>query len=160
MRIGVYAGSFDPLTNGHLDIIERSLKLFDQLIVAIAKSAEKQSLFTIPQRKAMLKLSIGAHERIEIDSFDGLLVTYAKKRDASAIVRGIRAFSDFEYEFRMALMNRNLAPEIETIFFMPSEKSSYLSSSLIKEIVSLGGSVSDFVPPAVEKQLKKKYGIR
>jgi len=160
MRIGVYAGSFDPLTNGHLDIIERSLKLFDRLIVAIAKSAEKKSLFTVSERKAMLKASIGAHNGIEIDSFDGLLVTYAKKRDASAIVRGIRAFSDFEYEFRMALMNRNLAPEIETIFFMPSEKASYLSSSLIKEIVSLGGSVRDFVPLAVEKQLKKKYGIR
>lgn len=159
MRIGVYAGSFDPLTNGHLDIIIRSLKLFDRLIIAVARSPEKQSLFSVSERRNMIEASIKGNERIEIDSFDGLLVEYARKKGACAIIRGIRAFSDFEYEFRMALMNRNLAPDIETIFLMPSEKSSYLSSSLIKEIVSLGGSVKEFVPPIVEERLKKKYGI-
>lgn len=159
MRIGVYAGSFDPLTNGHLDIIRRSLKLFDRLVVAVAKGTEKQSLFTISERKDMIRNSIGGNERIEIDTFEGLLVEYARKKNACALIRGIRAFSDFEYEFRMALMNRNLAPDIETIFLMPSEKSSYLSSSLIKEIASLGGSIKDFVPPVVEEKLRKEYGI-
>ncbi|KPJ49404.1 phosphopantetheine adenylyltransferase [candidate division TA06 bacterium DG_26] len=159
MRVGVYAGSFDPLTNGHIDIILRSLKLFDRLIVAVASGTEKQSLFSISERQEMIRKSIQLNERIEIDDLDGLLVEYARKRGACAIIRGIRAFSDFEYEFRMALMNRNLAPDIETIFLMPSEDYSYLSSSLIKEIVSLGGSVKDFVPPAVEEKLKMKYGI-
>lgn len=159
MRTGVYAGSFDPLTNGHLDIIVRSLKLFDRLIIGVTKSAEKEALFTIEQRKEMIASAVGTDERIEIDSFDGLLVEYARNKSACALIRGLRAFSDFEYEFRMALTNRNLAPDIETIFLMPSEKSSYISSSLIKEIVSLGGSVKDFVPPGVEERLRKRYAV-
>ncbi len=159
MRIGVYAGSFDPLTNGHLDIILRSLKLFDRLIIAVTRSAEKEALFTVEERKEMIRTVIASDERIEIDTFDGLLVEYARSRTACALVRGLRAFSDFEYEFRMALTNRNLAPDIETIFLMPSEKSSYISSSLIKEIVSLGGTVKNFVPPGIEERLRKKYAV-
>ena len=160
MRIGVYAGTFDPLTNGHLDIIIASLRLFDKVIIAVATALEKEPLFTVSERKKMIEMAVSGQKDIEIDSFDGLLVEYAKEKGACAIIRGIRAFSDFEYEFRMALMNRTLAPEVETIFLMPSDKASYLSSSLIKEIVLLGGSIKDFVPAVVEEQLKKRYGIR
>ena len=160
MRIGVYAGTFDPLTNGHLDIIIASLRLFDKVIIAVATALEKEPLFTVSERKKTIEMAVSGQKNIEIDSFDGLLVEYAKEKGACAIIRGIRAFSDFEYEFRMALMNRTLAPEVETIFLMPSDKASYLSSSLIKEIVLLGGSIKDFVPAVVEEQLKKRYGIR
>lgn len=157
MRIAIYPGTFDPITNGHLDILKRSLKLFDKIILAVAKNGEKGTLFPLKERVEMIKDATESLERIEVDSFDCLLVEYAKRKKASVIIRGIRAYSDFEYEFQMALMNRRLHPEIETVFLMPTEQFSYLSSTLIKEIVSLGGEMGELVPDAVQKKLKGKF---
>jgi pantetheine-phosphate adenylyltransferase len=153
----IYPGSFDPLTNGHIDIIERSARLFDELIVAILTNPEKVSLFSVDERLDIMRQIIQPRfKNVRFDAFHGLLVDYAKASQAQAIVRGIRAIADYEYEFQMALMNRRLNPEIETVFMMPSESYSYLSSRLVKEVAQLGGSVKGLVPEIVEQRLHKK----
>jgi len=154
MKTAVYPGSFDPITNGHLDIIERMAKLFNQVIVAVIRNPEKTPHFSLEDRIEMLKLSVKDFKNIRVDSFDGLLVEYVRKQKAQAIVRGLRAVSDFDYEFQMALTNRRMAPEIETIFLMTDYRYSYLSSSFVKQIANLGGDVSGLVPAPVVKRLK------
>jgi len=158
-RTAVYAGSFDPITYGHIDIIKRAAKIFDRIIVAIAHSSGKNTLFTVNERLEMLKRVTGGMKNVKIDDFSGLAVSYVKKCGSKILIRGLRAVSDFEYEFQMALTNRKLSEEIETIFLMPNESYSYLSSTLIKEAAILGADVSDFVPTFIEKQLKKKLKI-
>ncbi|MBU4128958.1 pantetheine-phosphate adenylyltransferase [bacterium] len=155
-KIAVYPGSFDPVTNGHIDLIKRTLGIVDELIVAVVKDSGEKPLFSVEERMAMLKEVTKDLENVRIDSFDELLVDYARKLGAKTIIRGLRAISDFEYEFQMALMNRKLSKEIETVFMMPSAKYSYLSSSMIKEVVSFGGSLCDLVPKVVEERLKEK----
>lgn len=157
-RIAIYPGSFDPLTLGHEDIILRGSSLFDTIIVAVLRHVEKRPLFTVDERIEMIHETFQNRGNVEADSFSGLLVDYARSKGATAIVRGIRAISDFEYEFQMALMNRRLAPSIETVFMMPAEEYSYVSSRLIKEVAGLGGSVSGLVPVGVEKRLHVKFG--
>jgi len=153
----IYPGSFDPLTFGHIDVIERSLRLFDQVVVAIITNPSKQPLFTVEERREMLEEIVKKRfPKVEVDVFHGLLVDYAKRKKAQAIVRGIRAVADYEYEFQMALMNRRLASQIETVFMMPAEHYIYLSSRLVKEIAELGGSVKGLVPDIVEKRLRKR----
>jgi len=153
----IYPGSFDPLTNGHIDIIERSTRLFDRVIIAVLTNPQKDALFSTDERvEIMREILEPRFQNFEIDVFHGLLVDYARQKDAQLIVRGIRAVTDYEYEFQMALMNRRLAPDIETVFMMPSESYSYLSSRLVKEIVELGGFVSGLVPPLVEERLNQK----
>jgi pantetheine-phosphate adenylyltransferase len=156
--IAIYPGSFDPLTNGHLDLIERGSKIFDQLIVAILRHPEKAPLFTLEERHEMLESMTARFKNVSIDTFDGLLVDYARSKGAGALLRGIRAISDYEYELQMALMNRKLAPKLETVFMMPAEKYSYLSSRLVKEIFRHGGSVRGLVPKKVEERLHSKVG--
>ena len=157
-RIAVYPGTFDPVTNGHVDIAERGLKLFDKIIVAILNNPIKECLFTIEERLEMLESSFENYPDITVETFNGLLVDYAASQNCIAILRGMRAVSDFEYEFQMALMNRRLNPAIETVFMMPAESYSYVSSRLVKEVFQLGGRVSDLVPPAVERRLCEEYG--
>jgi pantetheine-phosphate adenylyltransferase len=157
MRRAIYPGSFDPITNGHLDVIERASKLFDEVIVAVADNVEKQPLFTLEERLALLRTTIGAHAAVRIGQFDGLLVDFAVAEKANAVIRGLRAVSDFEFEFQMALMNRKLQGTVETIFLMPKEDYTYLSSRLVKEIARLGGDVSKFVPGEVALALRRKY---
>jgi pantetheine-phosphate adenylyltransferase len=154
--IAIYPGSFDPPTNGHLDLIERGSKIFDQLIVAILRNPEKGPLFSIADRKRMLEAMTEDFKNVEVDTFDGLTVDYAAKVKAGAVLRGIRAISDYEYELQMALMNRKLRPDLETVFMMPAEKYSYLSSRLVREIAQLGGSIDGLVPKIVEQRLKEK----
>ncbi|HSD45586.1 MAG TPA: pantetheine-phosphate adenylyltransferase [Pyrinomonadaceae bacterium] len=160
MRRAIYPGSFDPVTNGHLDIIERGCKLFDEIIIAILVNPEKQPFFTVEERAQMLAEVLGnidrGHCSLRVDSFSGLLVQYAVAQQADVIVRGIRAISDYEYEFQMALMNRRLEPGIETVFMMPAESYSYVSSRLVKEVLQLGGTVEGLVPTLVEKRMKEK----
>jgi pantetheine-phosphate adenylyltransferase len=160
MRRAIYPGSFDPVTNGHLDIIERGCKLFDEIIIGILVNPEKQPLFTIEERHEILTEVLKDINRsdckLRVDSFRGLLVNYAVAQQANAIVRGIRAISDYEYELQMALMNRRLEPSIETVFMMPAETYSYVSSRLVKEVFQLGGGVDGLVPPLVEKRMKEK----
>lgn len=160
MRRAIYPGSFDPVTNGHLDIIERGCKLFDEIIVAILVNPEKKPFFSIEERQAMLvevlKEIDGGVCRVRVDHFQGLLVQYALAQEADAIVRGIRAISDYEYELQMALMNRRLEPSIETVFMMPAETYSYVSSRLVKEVFLLGGELKGLVPPLVEARMKDK----
>ncbi len=153
----VYPGSFDPITNGHIDVIQRSLKIVDKVIIAVSSFQRKNFLFTVEERIEMIKETFKEDERIEIDSFDGLLVDYLKKKNIKLIVRGLRAISDFEYEFQMALINRKLNKEIETIFIMPGEEYFFISSTLVKEIAKLKGQISCFVPSVVEKKLKEKF---
>ena len=155
MKIAVYPGSFDPVTNGHIDIIERAAKIFDLVHVAIIVNPEKTPYFDIDEREQMLKTAVSHIKKAKVDSFDGLLVDYAKTKKACAIVRGLRAVSDFDYEFQMALTNLRMCPEIETVFIMTDYKYSYLSSSLVKQIAFLGGNVSGLVPKTVVKELKK-----
>ena len=155
-RLAVYPGSFDPLTNGHVDIIQRGAKLFDRIVVAILVNLDKPPLFTSEERVATAREVFSDQPRVEVDTFDGLLVDYAKRRQADVIVRGLRAISDFEYELQMALMNRRLNSDIETVFMMPAEPYTYVSSRLVKEVFSLGGSVDGLVPAAVEAQLRAK----
>jgi pantetheine-phosphate adenylyltransferase len=154
--IAVYPGSFDPVTHGHLDLIERGAKLFDRLIAAVLRNLEKDPLFTLEERVEMLREVTKPWPNVEVDVFDGLLVDYARKRNAQVLLRGIRAISDYEYELQMALMNRKLEPKIETVFLMPAEAYSYLSSRLVREIARLGGPVHGLVPPAVERRLRTK----
>ena len=154
----IYPGSFDPVTNGHLDIVNRSREKFDRIIVAVLVNLEKKPLFTTKKRVAMLREVTGQWNNVEVDTFEGLLVNYAKANDAHVILRAIRAVTDYEYEFQMALMNRRMEPEIETVFMVPAEEYSYLSSRLVKEIFLLGGSVSGLVPPIVEDFLQEKTG--
>jgi pantetheine-phosphate adenylyltransferase len=154
--VAVYPGSFDPLTNGHVDIISRGARLFDRIIVAILVNAEKSPLFTMDERVEITRSVFKNHRNVEVDTFDGLLVDYVERRDAQVIVRGLRAVSDFEFEFQMALMNQRLKPKIETVFMMPAEQYTYISSRLIKEVFSLGGRVEGLVPELVEQRLRGK----
>ena len=156
MRTVIYPGSFDPLTNGHLDVIKRATKLFDRVIVAVAESSSKKPFFTLAERKRMLAGVVKDIPNVTATSFPGLLVDFAAKKKACAIIRGLRVVSDFEFEFQMALMNRRLKERIETVFMMPRGKYIYLSSSLVKEVARLGGEVSSFVPASVEQALRKK----
>ena len=158
--LAVYPGSFDPLTNGHVDIIERGARLFDRIIVAIAANAEKAPMFTMAERVDIARAVFRNHPNVEVDTFDGLLVNYVERRKANVIVRGLRAVSDFEYEFQMALMNRELAASLETVFMMPAVQYSYISSRLIKEVFALGGKVHGLVPELVEKRLRDKQGVK
>ena len=154
--IAIYPGSFDPLTNGHVDIIQRGSRFFDRIIIAVLINLEKAPLFTVPERVEIARSVFRGWSNVEVDTFDGLLVDYAKSRQASVIVRGLRAVSDFEYEMQMALMNRRLRPEVETVFMMPAEPYTYVSSRLVKEVVALGGSVHGLVPDSVEALLREK----
>ncbi len=154
----IYPGSFDPITSGHLDLIERGCRLFDRLIVAILRNEAKEPLFTVEERMEMLREVVGHFPNVEVDSFDGLLVDYAAEKNATALVRGIRAISDYEYELQMALMNRRLRPDIETVFMMASEAHSFISSRLVKEVFALGGNITGLVPPSVEVRLRKRFG--
>ena len=156
MKLAVYPGSFDPLTNGHVDIIERGMRLFDKIVVAILVNVEKAPLFTMQERIDILREVFKGQAHVEVDTFDGLLVDYVARRKANVIVRGLRAVSDFETEFQMALMNRRLSPHVETVFMMPAEQYTYISSRLIKEVFALGGQVNGLVPEIVESRLKGK----
>lgn len=159
MKIAIYPGTFDPITNGHIDVLDRAIEIFDKVIIAVAKNYSKNPMFNDKERLKMVKESVSKYSnRVEVDSFQGLLVDYAKRKKAIAIVRGLRAVSDFEYEFQMALMNRKLAKDISTVYLMPHEKYTYLSSSIIREIAMLGGDISCFVPPNVQKILLSKFG--
>jgi pantetheine-phosphate adenylyltransferase len=161
MRRAIYPGSFDPVTNGHLDIIERGCKLFDEIIVAIVVNPHKQPLFTVEERRELLTAVLAGMQsgacRLVVEDFQGLLMEYAATRQAAAVVRGIRAFSDYEYELQMGLMNRRLEPRIETVFMMPAEAYSYVSSRLVKEVAQLGGSITGLVPPLVEARMREKF---
>lgn len=154
-RLAIYPGTFDPLTNGHVDIIERSARLFDRVVVAILVNLDKKPLFPVPDRIAMIREVFQGQAAVEVDTFQGLLVDYAHRRSASAIIRGMRGVADFEYERQMALMNRHLRAEIETVFMMPPAEWSHVSSSLVKEVAALGGNVSGLVPQAVVARLNR-----
>ena len=157
MKRAIYPGSFDPVTNGHLDVVERARKLFDEVIVAVAHNDEKQALFSLKERLELLRQTVGRIDKVRIAQFDGLLVEFAIREKANAVIRGLRAVSDFEFEFQMALMNRKLEAAVETIFLMPKEEYTYLSSRLVKEIARLGGDVSGFVPAVVATVLGRKF---
>ena len=154
--VAIYPGSFDPLTNGHVDIIHRGARLFDRIVIAVLINLEKAPLFTVPERVEIARDAFKDRPNVEVDTFDGLLVDYARKKGARVIVRGLRAISDFEYEMQMALMNRRLNGEVETVFMMPAEPYTYVSSRLVKEVVALGGSVHGLVPDSVEARLREK----
>ena len=154
--VALYPGSFDPITNGHLDLIERGARLCDRLIVAVLRNEDKEPLFTVEERTEMLREVVRAYPHVEVDSFNGLLVEYAQQRGATVILRGIRAISDYEYELQMALMNRRLCPAIETVFLMAGEAYSFISSRLVKQVISLGGNISGLVPPSVEVRLRHR----
>ncbi|HZV35393.1 MAG TPA: pantetheine-phosphate adenylyltransferase [Verrucomicrobiae bacterium] len=156
MRTVIYPGSFDPMTNGHLDVVQRATKLFDKVIVAVAQNESKNPLFTLDERVELVSGCVRHLPNVEADAFDGLLVEFVEKRSAQAIIRGLRAVSDFEFEFQLALMNRKLNERVETIFMMPKDTYTFLSSRIVKEIARLGGDVSQFVPPLVQKALKSK----
>lgn len=156
MAIAVYPGTFDPITNGHTDLVRRAAKLFDKVIIAVAANPSKKPVFTLEERVALAKEVLGDIDNVEVCGFDSLLVHFVKARSAQVILRGLRAVSDFEYEFQLAGMNRHLAPELETVFLTPSEKYAYISSSLVREIASLGGDVSKFVHPKVMAELSVK----
>jgi pantetheine-phosphate adenylyltransferase len=158
-KLAIYPGSFDPVTNGHLDLIERASKLFGRVVVTVARNAEKAPMFTLQERVEMLHEVTQPFPNVEVDTFDGLLVEYARKLGARVLVRGIRAVSDYEYELQMALMNRRLEPQLETVFMLPAVEYSYLSSHLVRELAVLGGSLTGLVPPAVEQRLRIKVAV-
>ena len=160
MRLVVYAGSFDPITNGHVDVAERAARLFDRVVVAVARNDGKNPLFTIEERLALVREAIAHIPNAEADAFGGLLAEYVRRRGAQAVVRGLRAVSDFEWEFQLALMNRKLNEAFETIFMMPNESYTFLSSRMVKEIAALGGEIRPFVPPVVERALRQKLQVR
>jgi pantetheine-phosphate adenylyltransferase len=157
-HIAVYPGTFDPVTNGHLDLVERSLRIFGELVIAVAANPKKQPVFPLEERLGMLREITRNFKNVSIESFDGLLIDYVKRKKAVAIVRGLRAISDFEYEMQMALTNRRLDNTIETVFMMPNEAYSFITSTIVKEVASFGGDVSTLVPPNVLERLKKKFG--
>lgn len=157
MTIAIYAGSFDPLTRGHEDLIRRSLEFVDGLVVAIANNAAKKPLFTLDERKSLIRSAVGDDKKIQIKTFDGLLVDFANEVGASLIIRGLRAVSDFEYEFQMALMNRHMSPGLETVFMVPSVETTYISSSVVREVAQHGGKLEGLVHPAVADALRLKY---
>lgn len=159
IRKAIYPGTFDPVTYGHLDIVERAARLYDKVVIAVAHSSEKAPLFSVAERVTMLKDAVGCYDNVVVEDFDGLVVNYAVKESSKVVIRGIRMISDFEYEFQMALTNRKLNSDIETVFMMPKESYSYLSSKLIKEVARLGADVSKFVPENVKKKLKEKLSI-
>ena len=156
-RIAIYPGSFDPITNGHLDIIERGLKIFDQIVVAVARASEKRALFSVNERVEMIRDVLGTTPRVTVETFDGLLVNYVRQRQAHVILRGLRAVSDFEYEFQLAQMNHTINEDIETLFMMTSVDYGYLRSSIVKEVAALGGPIDAYVPPLVARALAAKY---
>ena len=156
-RIAVYPGSFDPVTNGHLDILNRALLVFDEIVVAIADNPRKQPIFSVAERSGFIREALEDGTRVSFDVFDGLLVEYCRQKSATCIVRGLRAMADFEYEFQFAHMNRRLAPEVDSVFFMTDERNHYVSSSLVKEVASLGGNIDGLVPPTVCKALRDYY---
>ena len=160
MHAAIYPGTFDPLTLGHVDVIERAARLFPRLIVAVGVNASKQPIFGIEERMELVKEAVKDMPHVEVDSFSGLLVEYCREKQVHALIRGLRAFSDFEYEFQMALTNRKLAPDIETIFLMPKETHSYVSSSMVREIAEMNGSIEDFVPPNVRLALENRFQKR
>lgn len=159
-RIAVYPGTFDPVTNGHVDLVERTLRMFDRVIVAIAANPKKAPLFTLDERIDMFRQAIGKRKNVEIEGFDCLLVDYMKRKKAVGLIRGLRAVSDFEYELQLALMNRRLDSEVETVFMMPSEEYSFITSTIVKEAASYGGDVSSLVPKVVVQNLRRKFGNR
>jgi pantetheine-phosphate adenylyltransferase len=156
MKTAVYPGTFDPITNGHLDIIKRASRIFDHIIVSVSNNLSKNPLFTLEERHRLIENSIRDLDNVDVDVFDGLLVHYAEKKGATAIIRGLRAVSDFDYEFQMALMNRKQNPKLETIYLMPSEEYTYINSTVVKEIARLGGRIDCFLPPAVQRALEDK----
>jgi len=155
-RIAVYPGTFDPITYGHIDVVHRATELFSRVIVLVARNSTKQPMFDAEERAAMIREVFRTRRRVEVDLFDGLLVDYARRRRATVVVRGLRAVSDFEFEFQMALTNRKLAPQVDTVFLMPHEKYTYLNSSIVREVARLGGDVAGFVPPTVRRRLMEK----
>lgn len=157
MKRALYPGTFDPFTNGHLDIVQRAVALFDEVIVTIARNSSKKPLFSTEERIEMIREATSSLESVQVESFEGLLVNYAREKNARVVIRGLRMISDFEFEFQMALMNRKLDEEIATVFLMPDERYTYLSSSIVREIAQLGGDCSPFVPPNIKKRLKDKY---
>ena len=157
MRIAIYAGSFDPITRGHEDLIMRSLGFVDRLIVAVARNVSKTPIFSVDERVSLIRAAIADESRIDVKSFDGLLVEFAQSVNARLLIRGLRAVSDFEYEYQMALMNRHLAPSLETVFMVPSLDTTYISASMVREVARFGGDVSELVHPAVAKALKQKF---
>jgi len=157
MGRAIYPGSFDPITNGHLDIIERASKIFDEVIVVVLPNLSKNNLFTLDERVDLINTVTQKYSNVSVDSYSGLLVNYAKENNITNMIKGLRAVSDFEYEFQMALMNKKLNPVVETVFLMTSSANSFLSSSIVKEVVKYGGCISDLVPPEIEKELIKKY---
>ncbi|MCH7887152.1 MAG: pantetheine-phosphate adenylyltransferase [Candidatus Marinimicrobia bacterium] len=157
MKIAVYPGTFDPITNGHVDIINRSAKLFDKIIVTVAVNTQKTPLFDLAERVEMIRQALGNDEKIEVDQFDGLIAEYLKRVNASAMIRGLRAVSDFEFEFQMSLMNRKLNPDVETVFLTPAQEYIHLNSTIVKEVASFGGDVSEYVPDYVRTKLQEKY---
>lgn len=156
MRVAIYAGSFDPITNGHVDLVLRSLEFVDRLIVAVATNSTKQPLFTIPERVELIRTITAGEKRIDVKSFDGLLVDFAKQENANLLIRGLRAVSDFEYEYQMALMNRHLSPNLETVFMVPSVETTYISASLVREVARYGGDITTLVHPAVAAAMRAK----
>jgi pantetheine-phosphate adenylyltransferase len=156
-RLAIYPGTFDPITNGHIDIVRRASRIFDRIIILIASNVQKTPLFSVQERIELAKQSVAGNGNIAVESFDGLLAEFARQRGVDAIIRGLRAIKDFEFEFQMALMNKSLYPEVETVFFMPSEKFTYVNSSIVREVARLDGDVSLFVPPVVAEALARKF---